>query len=211
MSAAVVSSSLTKDSGGGRGLVDLELEVDSGEVFGWLGPNGAGKTTTIRLLMGMIHPTRGSASIFGLDCERDPVAVKRHVGYVPGDLPQYGGMRGREVIAFLGGMRGGIDGERVRALCERLDLDLNRRFREYSHGNKQKLALVLAFMRRPRLLILDEPTSGLDPLDQQSFNQLVREARDEEQRCFSRRTCSPRWRRPARASASSELVAWCRT
>jgi ABC-2 type transport system ATP-binding protein len=177
MTSAIVMHGLTKDYGSGHGLFDLDLEVAEGEVFGFLGPNGAGKTTTIRLLMGVIHPSAGTATVFGLDCDRDSVAVKREVGYLPGDLPQFGGMRGSEVVAYLGGMRGGIDAARVTELAERLELDLGRRFREYSRGNKQKLGLVLAFMHRPRLLILDEPTGGLDPLNQQTFQRMVGEVK----------------------------------
>jgi ABC-2 type transport system ATP-binding protein len=177
MTSAVVMHGLTKDYGSGHGLFDLDLEVAEGEVFGFLGPNGAGKTTTIRLLMGVIHASAGTATIFGLDCDRESVAVKREVGYLPGELPQFGGMRGNEVVTYLGGMRGGVDRARVTELSEQLELDLGRRFREYSRGNKQKLGLVLAFMHRPRLLILDEPTSGLDPLNQQTFQRLVTEAR----------------------------------
>jgi ABC-2 type transport system ATP-binding protein len=175
MSSAIAARGLTKDYGSGHGLFDLDLEIAEGEVFGFLGPNGAGKTTTIRLLMGVIHATAGTATIFGLDCDRDSVAVKREVGYLPGELPQFGGMRGSEVVAYLGGMRGGIDRDRVKEISERFELDLGRRFREYSRGNKQKLGLVLAFMHRPRLLILDEPTGGLDPLNQQTFHRLVGE------------------------------------
>ncbi len=177
--AAIRTSALTKDYGAGRGLFELDLQVSPQEVFGYLGPNGAGKTTTIRLLMGMIRPTRGSAHIFGLDCTRDSVEVKRKVGYLPGDIPQFGSLRGGEIVAYLGGMRGGVDRKRVRAIAERFDLDLNRRFRAYSSGNKQKLAIVLAFMHKPDLLILDEPTSDLDPLNQQEFYALLRETRDD--------------------------------
>lgn len=176
--AAIRTSRLTKDYGSGHGLFDLDLQVAPQEVFGYLGPNGAGKTTTIRLLMGMIRPTSGGAYVFGLDCVRESVEVKRRVGYLPGDVPQFGSLRGSEIVAYLGGMRGRVDRATVRALAERFDLDLNRRFREYSSGNKQKLAIVLAFMHRPDLLILDEPTSGLDPLNQQEFYALLREARD---------------------------------
>ena len=177
--AAIRSSNLSKDYGMGRGLFDLDLAVASQEVFGYLGPNGSGKTTTIRLLMGTIRPSTGSAHIFGLDCQRDGVAVKRKVGYLPGDVPQFGSLRGREVVAYLGGMRGGADPRVVRRIAERFDLDLNRRFREYSTGNKQKLGILLAFMHRPDLLILDEPTGRLDPLNQQEFYALLREARDD--------------------------------
>jgi ABC-2 type transport system ATP-binding protein len=175
--AAIATRGLTKDYGADRGLFDLDLEVPAGEVFGFLGPNGAGKTTTIRLLMGLIYPTRGSASIFGLDCQQEAVQVTRRVGYLPGELANWGGLRGSEVVAYLAGLRGGVDPDVVRDLAARFELDLGHRYREYSHGNKQKLALVIAFMAAPDLLILDEPTSGLDPLNQQQFYQLVREAR----------------------------------
>jgi ABC-type multidrug transport system ATPase subunit len=176
--AAIRTSSLTKDYSAGRGLFDLDLQVSPQEVFGYLGPNGSGKTTTIRLLMGMIRPTHGSAYVFGLDTIRDSAEVKRRVGYLPGDVPQFGSLRGSEIVAYLGGMRGGVDQRNVRALAERFDLDLSRRFRESSSGNKQKLAIVLAFMHQPDLLVLDEPTSGLDPLNQQEFYALLREVRD---------------------------------
>src|SRR2546429_4379060 len=181
---AIRTSNLTKDYGAARGLFELDLQVSPQEVFGYLGPNGSGKTTTIRLLMGMIRPTTGSAHVFGLDCVRDSVEVKRKVGYLPGDVPQFGSLRGSEIVAYLGGMRGGVDRRHVRAIAERLDLDLNRRFREYSSGNKQKLAILLAFMHRPPLLILDEPTSGLDPLNQQEFYALLSEVHADERTIF---------------------------
>ena len=174
----IATAGLTKDYGRGRGIFDLDLVVDHGEIFGFLGPNGAGKTTTIRLLMGLIHPTRGGAEVLGLDCQRDSVAVKGHVGYLPGELPQYGGWKGAEVVGYLAGLRGNVDPAEVRRIAERFELDLGRTYREYSRGNKQKLALVVAFMHRPQLLILDEPTSGLDPLNQQQFHELVRESID---------------------------------
>ncbi len=176
--AALSTSRLTKDYGAGHGLFDLDLVIHQQQVFGYLGPNGAGKTTTIRCVMGMIRPTSGSAHVFGIDCMRDSVEVKKRVGYLPGDIPQFGGMRGQEIVAYFGGMRGGVDAKRVSGLCDRFDLDLGRRFREYSSGNKQKLGIVLAFMHAPDLFILDEPTGGLDPLNQQEFYRLLREERD---------------------------------
>jgi beta-exotoxin I transport system ATP-binding protein len=176
--AALSTSRLTKDYGAGRGLFDLDLVIRPQQIFGYLGPNGSGKTTTIRCVMGMIRPTSGSAHVFGIDCLRDAVEVKKRVGYLPGDIPQFGGMRGKEVVSYFGGMRGGVDAKRVRSLCERFDLDLSRRFREYSSGNKQKLGIVLAFMHSPDLLVLDEPTAGLDPLNQQEFYKLLREEHD---------------------------------
>lgn len=175
---AIQTSGLTKDYGNGRGIFDLDLVVDRSEVFGFLGPNGAGKSTTIRQLMGLARPTRGSAEILGLDCQRDSVELKRHIGYLPGELPQFGGWKGSEVVAYLAGLRGGVEPGDVRRNAERFELDLGRTYRDYSRGNKQKLALVVAFMHRPELLILDEPTSGLDPLNQQQFHDLVRETTD---------------------------------
>ena len=174
---AIATQGLTKDYGAGHGIFDLDLTVEEGEVFGYLGPNGAGKTTTIKLLMGLIHATRGSATIFGLDADRDAVALKHKIGYVPGELPPFGGWRGSEIVAYIAGLRGDLTDSEVEAVAKRLDLDLGRKYREYSHGNKQKLALLLALAPKPALLILDEPTSGLDPLHQQEFYGLVRDAR----------------------------------
>jgi ABC-2 type transport system ATP-binding protein len=175
--SAIHTEKVTKDYGSGRGIFDLDLDVAEGEVFGFLGPNGAGKTTTIKVLMGLSHATRGSGTIFGLDADRDAVAIKKRVGYVPGELPQFGGWRGSEIVAWIAGLRGDTTDSEVEAVAKRMDLDLGRKYREYSHGNKQKLALLLAFAPRPALLILDEPTSGLDPLHQQEFYGLVRDAR----------------------------------
>jgi ABC-2 type transport system ATP-binding protein len=173
---AIVTQGLTKDYGSSRGLFDLDLEIASGEVLGFIGPNGAGKTTTIRLLMDFVRPTRGSARILGLDSHRDSMAIKRKVGYLPGELPAYPGATGADIIGLLASMRGGVDEARVRALADRLQLDLGRRYRDLSHGNKQKIWLVQAFMHDPRLLILDEPTLGLDPLIQAEFHDLVVDA-----------------------------------
>ena len=173
---AIVTTGLTKDYGNGRGLFDLDLEVGVGEVFGFLGPNGAGKSTTIRLLMDMIRPTRGKALLFGLDSHEESVALKERVGYLPGDLPDFGRMRGAEIVGYVMGMRRIDVTDRVRQLCARFAIDLSLRFRELSRGNKQKIGLLLAFAHDPQLLILDEPTAGLDPLMQQQFFALVREA-----------------------------------
>jgi ABC-2 type transport system ATP-binding protein len=174
--SAISCRGLTKGYGGGRGLFDLDLTVDIGEVMGFVGPNGAGKTTTIRLLLDLIRPDQGSATIFGLDTHRDGVAVKRRVGYVPGELPQYPGVTGGYVVGLLAGLRGGVPTARIEALAERLDLDLGARYDKLSHGNKQKVHLVQAFMHEPDLLVLDEPTLGLDPLVQHEFHLLVQEA-----------------------------------
>jgi ABC-2 type transport system ATP-binding protein len=174
--AAIVTHGLTKDYGSDRGIFDLDLEVAPGEILGFIGPNGAGKTTTIRLLMDFTRPTRGTALVLGLDSRRDSAAIKRLVGYLPGELPSYPGASAAEIIGLLASMRGGVDEKYVHTLADRFQLDLSRRYRDLSHGNKQKVWLVQAFMHRPQLLILDEPTLGLDPLIQAEFNRLVAEA-----------------------------------
>jgi ABC-2 type transport system ATP-binding protein len=168
---------LTRFYGKNRGVDDLAFTVERGEIFGFLGPNGAGKTTTIRLLMGLIRPTRGSARIFGLDCWRDATAVKSHVGYVPGDARLYEGMTGAQFFDFLAGFRGGVDPARRRMLVERFEVDLSRTIKHLSKGNRQKIALVQAFMHDPPLLILDEPSSGLDPLMQRELLTFLGEER----------------------------------
>jgi beta-exotoxin I transport system ATP-binding protein len=166
---------LTKYYGENRGIVDVGFTVRAGEVFGFLGPNGAGKTTTIRLLLDLIRPTRGRLSVFGLDSRRESVAVRRRLGYLPGDLRLYERMTGRELLRFFGHLRGLADVARGGELAERLDLDLDRPIKELSRGNRQKVGLVQAFLHDPDLLVLDEPTSGLDPLVQETFQDLVRE------------------------------------
>jgi ABC-2 type transport system ATP-binding protein len=172
---AIAASGLSKDYGSGRGLFELDLEIERGEVFGFLGPNGAGKSTTMRLLLDLIRPTSGSAQVLGLDTGRDTLEIRRRVGFLPGDLAMYGKLTGRVVLDYLAGLRGGVD-RRVRdALVERFDADLDRPIRELSTGNRQKLGLVQAFMHEPELLILDEPIAGLDPLVQQSFHALLGE------------------------------------
>jgi ABC-type multidrug transport system ATPase subunit len=184
MTVAITTKKLTKDYGSGHGLFDLDLDVEEGEVFGYLGPNGAGKTTTIRLLMGLIHPSAGSASIFGLDCWKDAVEIKRLIGYVPGEPSLDRNLTGGQILEYFANLRGGVDRSYLKKLIGRLDLDTSRKFRQYSTGNKRKVVLIQAFMHRPRLLILDEPTSGLDPLNQQEFDGMVREARDEGRTVF---------------------------
>lgn len=172
---AIAASGLSKDYGSGRGLFELDLEIEQGEVFGFLGPNGAGKSTTMRLLLDLIRPTSGSAQVLGLDTGRDSLGIRGRVGFLPGDLAMYGKLTGRVVLDYLAGLRGGVD-RRVRdSLVERFDADLDRPIRELSTGNRQKLGLVQAFMHEPELLILDEPIAGLDPLVQQSFHALLGE------------------------------------
>ena len=175
--AIIRTTRLSKAYGRQRGVVDLDLEVNAGEVFGYLGPNGAGKTTTIRLLLDFIRPTRGSVTVCGLDAHAESIAIRRRVGYLPGDLRLYESLSGRELIGYFGRLREGVQPARVDMLAERLDCDLRREIRTLSSGNRQKIGLIQAFMNDPELLILDEPTNGLDPLVQQTFNALVLEAR----------------------------------
>ena len=177
MSSIIQTQQLTKSYGTSRGIIDVTFDIQEGEVFGFLGPNGAGKTTTMRILMGLLHPNSGSATIGGLDCWQQSTQVKKLVGYLPGEFAFDPGLRGAQIIEYLGHLRGGVDQSYLRALVERLDFDPSKRFREYSHGNKQKLGLVQAFMHKPAVFILDEPTSGLDPLNQQEFYKMVAEVR----------------------------------
>jgi ABC-2 type transport system ATP-binding protein len=158
-----------------RALVGLDLRVESGEVFGYLGPNGAGKSTTIRLLLGLIRPTGGRASVLGRDTRTDGVAARRSVGYLPGDLRLSDRLTGAEQLASLARLRGRVDTALRDELCDRLDLDLERPIRQLSKGNRQKLGLVQAFMHRPDVVVLDEPTAGLDPLLQAEVRTLLRE------------------------------------
>jgi ABC-2 type transport system ATP-binding protein len=171
----ISTSGLSKDYGSGRGLFGLDLEVRQGEVFGFLGPNGAGKSTAMRLLVNLIRPTSGSAEVLGLDIGKDSVAIRRRIGFLPGDVALYPKLTGRDTLAYFAELRGGVD-PRVRdSLVERLGADLDRPVRELSTGNRQKLGLVQAFMHEPELLILDEPIAGLDPLVQKSFHVLLEE------------------------------------
>ena len=162
-------------SGKVHALVDLDLRVERGEVFGYLGPNGAGKSTTIRLLLDLIRPTAGRASLLGLDTRTDGVPARRHVGYLPGDLRLADRLTGREQLDSLARLRGHVDATLRDELCERLDVILERPIRQLSRGNRQKIGIVQAFMHRPDLVVLDEPTAGLDPLLQNEMRTLLRE------------------------------------
>ena len=168
---------LTKTYGKNRGIIDINLDVHRGEVFGYLGPNGAGKTTTIRLLLDFIRPSSGSATIFGLDTRQSSVAVHRRLGYLPGELAVYSDLTGEEFLKYIANLRGDIDWHFVDGLVKRLEADLKRKLRTLSHGNRQKIGLIQAFMHQPELVMLDEPTTGLDPLMQQEFYRLVEEAK----------------------------------
>lgn len=175
MAGAIETIGLTKKYGGVTAVSDLNLRVEAGQVFGFLGPNGAGKSTTIRMLMALQRPTKGRATILGLDAAADSVAVHRRCGYLPGDLELYPRLTGRQHIAWFARSRGGVDDAFVRRLLGRFLVVADRPVGELSKGNRQKLGLVLAFMHQPELLVLDEPTSGLDPLMQHEFENLLRE------------------------------------
>ena len=175
MTSAIEMSGLTKRYGATTAVADLNLRIEPGQVFGFLGPNGAGKTTTIRMLMALQRPTRGRASLLGLDAATDSVEVHRRTGYLPGDLELFPRLTGRQHIVWFERARGGVDGSLVEQLIERFQVVADRPVRELSKGNRQKIGLVLAFMHRPELLVLDEPSSGLDPLMQHEFESLLRE------------------------------------
>jgi ABC-2 type transport system ATP-binding protein len=166
---------LSKFYGATRGIEDLDLRIERGEVFGYLGPNGAGKTTTIRLLLDLIRPTRGRAVIAGLDTRSQSLEARRLTGYLPGELKLPGRSTAIDFLSFLARLRGGVASRAIHELAERLDLELGRRIGELSRGNKQKVGVLAAFMHDPELLILDEPTSGLDPLRQHNVLELVLE------------------------------------
>lgn len=181
---AIRTEALTKRYGDFTALSDLDLEVRNGEVFGFLGPNGAGKTTAIRTLLDEIRPSEGRAWILGLDSHRDAVEIRRHVGYLPGDLSMYPNLTGRDTLRFFANLRGGVDWTYVEQLAERFGANLDKKVGELSSGNRQKIGLIQAFMNRPQLVLMDEPSAGLDPLVQQEFQNLMREVAAEGRTVF---------------------------
>ena len=178
MTTIIEVADLRKQFGHVNALDGLDLEVAEGEIHGFLGPNGAGKSTTIRVLLGILRASSGTATLFGRDPWTDAVALHRDIAYVPGDVTLWPNLSGGETIDLLARMRGGIDNDRRAELLERFDLDPRKKARTYSKGNRQKVALVSAFSSNARLILLDEPTSGLDPLMEQIFRECVAEARD---------------------------------
>jgi ABC-2 type transport system ATP-binding protein len=176
MTTIIETAKLTKYYGSQRGIIEVDLQIGEGEIFGFLGPNGAGKTTTIRLLLDLIRPTSGRATVFGIESSADPVAIHRRIGYVPGEFTLYDRLTGGQTLDYFANLRGGVDKAYQASLMERFELDPSRRFREYSKGNKQKVGVIIALQHRPELLVLDEPTAGLDPLVQQTFFTTLREA-----------------------------------
>jgi beta-exotoxin I transport system ATP-binding protein len=177
MSPIIHTEGLTKRYRGTPALLDLDLDVPAGALFGYLGPNGAGKTTTIRLLAGLIRPTTGSATVLGADVVQDRETVQRRIGYLPGDFVAYPDLTAADYLRYLGNLRGGVETSATTRLAKRLDLDLGHTIGAMSHGNRQKVGIVQAFQHDPELLILDEPTQGLDPLVQREFLAMLREAR----------------------------------
>jgi ABC-2 type transport system ATP-binding protein len=180
----IETQSLTKTYGKARGIEKLDLRVKRGEIFGFLGPNGAGKTTTIRTLLDIIHPTRGTALVLGLDPRKDGQSIRSRVGYLPGELALYPNLTGREILDYSAHLRGGVPHAEIDRLAKLLEIDLNRPARAYSHGNRQKVGIILALLHKPELVVLDEPTNGLDPLVQQVFYEMVEEIRKDGRTVF---------------------------
>jgi ABC-2 type transport system ATP-binding protein len=181
---AVRTELLTKRYGDVLALDRLDLEVSTGEVFGFLGPNGAGKTTTIRLLLGLINATAGRAEIFGDDCAKNPARVHRKIGFVAGEADLWPNFTGDQTLDLLGAVHGTYDRAYRVQLIERFDFDATKKVRAYSKGNRQKVILIAALMTRSDLLVLDEPTAGLDPLMEQEFRRCIQEARNRGQTVF---------------------------
>jgi beta-exotoxin I transport system ATP-binding protein len=174
MTAAIELRDLSKDYGSVRALDGVSLRVEPGEIIGFLGPNGAGKSTSIRILFDLIRPTSGSAQVLGFDCQRDSLAARQHMGYLPGEMHLYEGLTGHQTIDYFATLRQDRPAPGfVEHLVASLDLDPARRVGAYSKGNRQKLGLILAMMHQPDVLVLDEPTSGLDPLIQDEVAKLL--------------------------------------
>lgn len=172
---AIEIKNLTKFYGKSRGVIDVNLEVKEGEIFGFIGPNGAGKSTTIRTLLAFIYPTEGGASIFGKDCIKDSARIKMDVGYLPSEVNYYDDMKVRDLLLYSAKFYKKDCTKRINELCDIFELDLNRKIEVLSYGNKKKVAVIQALLHEPKLLILDEPTGGLDPLMQNKFFEVLEE------------------------------------
>jgi ABC-2 type transport system ATP-binding protein len=168
-------SHLTKYYGKSRGIVDVSFNVEEGEIFGFIGPNGAGKSTTIRLLLSLIHPTKGSAKVFGKDVTAHGPEIRRDIGYLPSEVYYYEGMKVKDLLKYSDSFYPGDHTQRIQELSEIMELELNRRISDLSYGNKKKVGIVQGLLHGPKLLFLDEPTAGLDPLMQRKFFDLIRE------------------------------------
>lgn len=176
---AIETSKLTKFYGKSRGIVDVDLSVEQGDFFGFIGPNGAGKSTLIRTLMGLINKSGGGATVLGMDIEKDKTKILSCVGYLPSDVPLYKGMKVKEVLAFSASLRRLDCTKKSKELCERLDLDIDKKVEQLSFGNRKKVGIVCALQHEPCLYILDEPTSGLDPLIQKEFYEILKSRNEE--------------------------------
>jgi len=175
MAYAIETKKLTKYYGKARGIVDVDISVEEGEIFGFIGPNGAGKSTTIRTLLGLIKKSSGSATIFGMDCEKDKVKILAEVGYLPGEVFYYDNMRAIDLLRYSASFYKKDCSKRIAELAEALSLDLNKKIEDMSLGNKKKVGIVQGLLHSPRLIVLDEPTSGLDPLMQRTFFDLIQQ------------------------------------
>lgn len=179
METMIQTEHLTKNYGKTRGITDVSLHVNAGEIYGFMGPNGAGKSTTIRSLLGLIKPTGGTASIFGRDCVKEKQEVLSRIGYMPSETVFYKGMKVRDVIALSAKLREKDCGKQADMLCQRLRLDVDKKVEQLSLGNRKKVGIVCAMQHEPELYIFDEPTSGLDPLIQKEFFDLILERNKE--------------------------------
>lgn len=166
---------LTKQYGNSRGIIDIDLQVREGEVFGFIGPNGAGKSTTIRTILNLIHPTKGEAKVFGRNCFKETEEIKHLIGYLPSEVHYYDDMKVSELLKYSAGFYKKDCSKKIRELTEALELNTNKKLEELSFGNKKKVGIVQALLHEPKLLILDEPTSGLDPLMQNRFFEILKE------------------------------------
>ena len=171
--AIIEISHLKKYYGKHRGIEDVTFSVEEGEIFGFIGPNGAGKSTTIRILLSLIYPDGGTATIFGKDCIRNGAEIRRQIGYLPSEVFYYENMKVIDVLKYSASFYRNVRQTRIRDLADAMELDLNKRVSDLSYGNKKKVGIVQGLLHEPRLIILDEPTSGLDPLMQQRFFDLV--------------------------------------
>ena len=168
-------SHLTKYYGKARGIIDVSFHMDEGEIFGFIGPNGAGKSTTIRLLLSLIYPTSGSATIFGKDCIQYGPELRREIGYLPSEVFYYERMKVIDLLKYSASFYDQDCTQRMHELAEMMELELHRRIEDLSYGNRKKVGIVQGLLHQPKLLFLDEPTAGLDPLMQREFFQLIRE------------------------------------
>ncbi|MBE6540401.1 MAG: ABC transporter ATP-binding protein [Ruminococcaceae bacterium] len=172
---AIKTTALTKYYGASRGIIEVDLSVEKGDFYGFIGPNGAGKSTTIRVLLGLISPTSGKAEILGKDIQKDKTEILASVGYLPSESGFYGNMRVKEMLGLSAKLRKQNCEKEAKILCERLDLDAEKRIGELSLGNRKKVGIICALQHKPELYILDEPTSGLDPLMQREFYTILQE------------------------------------